>query len=210
MGKNYSAVMNAFRYVIFINLLYVCLPAWGVSSLHFLHYQNGILSMNLVTPTIEGDVLLENENGTRTLQGARLVNLFSLEVPVACSLLERRSTLYWLSPGNSPLEAVIPPQVCQPKLSVPVLPPVRMMRQGGRCIIDTGGNTLWRVASEMAVVNHFTVQQNVYAIFLINRSEFAGEDIHRLKSHKLKCPSLAQFKLVEAKHAKRLFSESLK
>ena len=202
--------MNSLRYILFIGLLNASPSVWAVNSLQFLHYQNGVLGMSLVTSTIEGDVLLENESGTHTLQGARLVNLFSLEVPVACSLLEKGSALYWLSPGKSPLEAVIPPQVCKPKLSVPVLPPVRMMSQGGRCMIDTGGNTLWRVASEMAVVNHFTVQQNVYAIFLINRSAFAGEDIHRLKSHKLKCPSLAQFKLIEAKHAKRLFAESLK
>ncbi|HHQ4663634.1 TPA: FimV/HubP family polar landmark protein [Aeromonas veronii] len=166
--------------------------------------------MTIVTPTTQGDVLLENGTGTHSLQDVVLIDVFSLEVRVECSLLEEGGTLYWVSPGHPPIESVIPSQVCEQKQSAPILPPVRIIDLGGRCVVDTGGNTLWRVASELAAVNQFSIQQNVYALFLVNRNSFVGEDIHRLKVRTLACPSSETFKKISTAHARRLFAESVR
>lgn len=192
-----------------LSLLCMGSGALAAGSLYFRHYQDGVLSMSIVTPTTQGDVLLENSSGTYPLQGAVLIDVFSLEVQVECSLLEKGGTLYWVSPGHPPLESAVPSQVCQQKQSTSTLPPVKIVDLNGRCMVDTGGNTLWRVASELALLNQFSIQQNIYALFLANRDAFAGEDIHRLKVRMLTCPSNESFKQISPAHAKRLFAESL-
>lgn len=59
--------MNSLRYILFISLLNVGSSAWVVNSLSFLHYQNGMLGMSLVTLSIQDDVLSGKGSGTHVL-----------------------------------------------------------------------------------------------------------------------------------------------
>jgi Tfp pilus assembly protein FimV len=54
-----------------------------------------------------------------------------------------------------------------------------------------------------------TVYQNMSALFLANRTAFAGEDINRLKSPLLRCPPDQLIEQIPPDDAHRLFKEML-
>ncbi|QFI54346.1 hypothetical protein FE240_06335 [Aeromonas simiae] len=178
------------------------------SNFTFQSYRHGMLRMTLVSPSIQGDVLLRRDGKLETLEGAALENLFTLRVPVPCAWLAQEQTLYWAVSGKMLMSAKIPPQQCAPP--PPPEPQVRIFSRQDRCMIDTGGVTLWRVASELAKRNKATVYQNIYALFLTNKTAFADEDISRLRSRELLCPHPALVEQIAPDHAKRLFDEAVK
>ncbi|WP_421327566.1 hypothetical protein [Aeromonas veronii] len=72
-----------------------------------------------------------------------------------------------------------------------------------------GDSTLWRAALALGELNKATVYQNIYGLFLSNRTAFAGEDINRLTAKLLRCPSARLINDIPATDAKRLFQEML-
>ncbi|BCO15011.1 hypothetical protein RIMD111065_33670 [Aeromonas hydrophila] len=111
------------------------------------------------------------------LKNAKLEGLFMLNVQVPCEQFTTGATLYWAT-GRSLLHAPIPPQNCQlPREVIPIT----VFDKQGECWLDIGDNTLWRAATEVSKLNKATVYQNMYALFLANRTAFAGEDINLLK-----------------------------
>lgn len=185
-----------------------CLHA--VEALTFQTYEREVLRMTLVSPSLDGKVLLRRGDNLEELTGVVLEKLFTLRVAVPCKWLATESVLYWSLPGRPLLSATIPAQSCITEpLAPPLLPPVLVYEKQGKCRIDTGGNTLWRVATEFAKRNQASIYQNVYAIFVTNKLAFAGEDIHRLRNRMLYCPEPALFDHIEPAHAKQMFEDGL-
>ncbi|MNI12869.1 hypothetical protein D3C73_660740 [compost metagenome] len=183
----------------------------AADTFSFQSYQQGVLRMTLISPSLEGEVQLRRGEKLAVLADVVLEKLFTLRVVVPCPWMASESVLYWSVPGRPLLSATIPAQSCAIKpLAPPPLPPVLIYEKQGKCLIDTGGNTLWRVASEFAKRNRASIYQNVYAIFVTNKLAFSGEDIHRLRSRKLYCPDLALFDHIESEHARRMFKETVR
>lgn len=184
----------------------------AAASLSFQHYdlKNNQLFMNLVTPTVKADVFLKVGENMLELEGAQLVDLFLLRVRVPCEQLGSGATFYWAAYGQPVIIAPIPPQACRVvQDELPAVVPVRIFEKGGGCWIDVGDNTLWRTATEVSRFNKATVHQNVYALFLANRSAFVNEDVNRLKEHILRCPSDQLVASISPEDAYRLFNEML-
>ncbi|MFB2832517.1 hypothetical protein ACE1BS_23545 [Aeromonas jandaei] len=181
--------------------------AFAASTFSFQRYdvKSNQLYMHLVTPTTQGDVLLQVGEEILPLKGARLEGLFMFNVQVPCERLTTGATLYWAT-GNALLHAPIPPQNCQLPREVT---PVTVFDKQGECWLDIGDNTLWRAATEVSKLNKATVYQNMYALFLANRTTFAGEDINRLKSPLLRCPPDQLIEQISPDDAHRLFKEML-
>lgn len=192
-------------------LLLLCLmtnQAFATSAFSFQRYdvKSNQLYMHLVTPTTQGDVLLQVGEKMLPLKNAKLEGLFMLNVQVPCEQLTAGATLYWATTGRSLLHAPIPPQNCQlPREATPVT----VFDKQGECWLDIGDNTLWRAATEVSKLNKATVYQNMYALFLANRTAFAGEDINRLKSPLLRCPPDQLIEQIPPDDAHRLFKEML-
>lgn len=200
-------ILRAFTIFIVITLAPL-LQASG--SFKFEHYSQGVLYMTLVTPTLQGELLLRHEDKIEPLHGGSMEHLFALRVPVPCSWLTADSVIYWALPKQPLVSATIPAQPCQgTSLQRPAKPPVTVFENQAACWVDTGGNTLWHTASELTKINKMSVYQNVYALFITNKAKFAGEDIHRLRSRRLQCPEPTLFRHIAPEHASRLFKESL-
>ncbi|MFQ2254897.1 hypothetical protein ACK33C_17935 [Aeromonas hydrophila] len=182
----------------------------ATETFSFLSYQQGLLRMNLISPSLDGEAQLRHDKKLEVLTGVMMENLFTMRAKVPCQWLRADSVLYWYLPGRKMLKAEIPAQSCASEPpALPPQPPVLIYEQQGECLIDTAGNTLWRVATELAKRNHGSVYQNIYAIFVTNKSAFAGENIHRLRSRMLYCPDPILFENIESEHARQLFKESL-
>ena len=192
-------------------LLLLCLmtnQAFATSAFSFQRYdvKSNQLYMHLVTPTTQGDVLLQVGEKMLPLKNAKLEGIFMLNVQVPCEQLTAGATLYWATTGRSLLHAPIPPQNCQlPREATPVT----VFDKQGECWLDIADNTLWRAATEVSKLNKATVYQNMYALFLANRTAFAGEDINRLKSPLLRCPPDQLIEQIPPDDAHRLFKEML-
>lgn len=165
--------------------------------------------MTLITPSVQGELFLRRDDKLVPLQGGIIEDLFTLRIPVSCQLLSSQQTIYWSSPGRPLIKGQVPAQSCKRPPELPLKLPVRIFSKGGKCLIDTAGNTLWHTASELAKKNHASVYQNIYALFLTNKPAFAGQDIHRLRTHILYCPDPALFDHIDAEHARQLFEEGL-
>ncbi len=193
------------NYILLLNLL--ANPAIDNSSFTYQHYdvQSGKLDMHLVSSTTKGEVMLQVGNEMSQLEGARLERLFTLSVNVPCEHLQDGAILYWVT-KRSLLHAPVPSQRCQlPRKIIPV----KILDRQGSCWIDVGHNTLWRAAIEISRHNKETIYQNVYAIFLANRDAFIGEDINRIRTTLLRCPSDQLIKSISPEDALRLFKEML-
>lgn len=183
----------------------------GADTFSFQSYQQGVLRMTLISPSLEGEVQLRRGDKLAVLTDVMLEKLFTLRVVIPCPWMASESVIYWSVPGRPLLSATIPAQSCVTKSSAPPpLPPVLVYEKLGKCLIDTGGNTLWRVATELAKSNRASIYQNVYAIFVTNKLAFAGEDIHRLRSRRLYCPDPALVDHIEPEHASRMFKETVR
>ena len=144
------------------------------------------------------------------LQGATLDNLFTARVSVPCEQLTTPTTLYWAVEGKELLSANIPAQHCIPSARpTPALPPIQVVVKDRQCLVNTGGNTLWRTASELAQHNGATVYQNIYALLIHNRAVFEEGDVHRLRGRYLRCPTPELLSRIAPDHARRLFAETL-
>lgn len=207
------------RCYIFLSLFYAGI-VWGTPhsapTLSFARYDvgSGLLQMNIVTPSVQGDVLLRSGDQMLPLSGGRLTGVFTLEVPVTCSRLAAGATLYWAIPAHPVVAAPIPPQACGREPSLPLtgyssFSSVRIHNSQGVCWLDMGDSTLWRAALALGAINKATVYQNIYGLFLANKDAFASEDINRLIAKRLRCPSHQLIATIPAKDAKRLFQEML-
>ncbi|WP_421255561.1 MULTISPECIES: hypothetical protein [unclassified Aeromonas] len=192
-----------------IGLLCIFQWSWAAESFQFQSYRDGFLRMMLITPSVQGELFLRGDDKLVPLQGGIIEDLFTLRIPVSCQLLSSQQTIYWSSPGRPLIKGQVPAQSCKRLPELPLKLPVRVFSKGGKCLIDTAGNTLWHTASELAKKNRASVYQNVYALFLTNKPAFAGQDIHRLRAQVLHCPDPALFEHIDAEHARQLFKEGL-
>ncbi|MNF75982.1 hypothetical protein D3C84_580770 [compost metagenome] len=70
--------------------------------------------MSLVTTSIQGDILLSQDDRVIPLQGAVLDDLFTVRVHIPCNQLNKPTTLYWSVKGNVLQSAAVPAQQCAP------------------------------------------------------------------------------------------------
>ncbi|MGU5760162.1 FimV/HubP family polar landmark protein [Aeromonas hydrophila] len=177
------------------------------TGLHFKSYDtsNELLRMVLVTPSTHGDFLLEQGGKTQKVNGAVLEGLFTLRVKVPCGQLTQATRAYWALPHRPLLSADIPVQRCETPLQ---FPPVYVFERQGTCWLNSNGNTLWRTALEYSRLNHASVYQNMYALFLANRGAFAKEDIYRLTTPLLRCPTAQLLATITPDHARALFADA--
>ncbi|MNF86646.1 hypothetical protein D3C84_690910 [compost metagenome] len=187
-------------------LLFCAYIVQAKAHFSFQSYHDEQLYMSLVTSSTQGEMLLSKGNKIFPLHGAVLDNMFTARVRVPCEQLNEPTTLYWSVKGAELQSADIPSQRCT--YSEPPLPPIQVLTTKARCLINTRGNTLWRTASELVHHNGATVYQNIYALFISNRSAFEDGDIHRLREQILHCPPPVTFRHITPKHARSLFSEA--
>lgn len=167
--------------------------------------------MTLIRNSIEGELLVQQGDLLERIGGAVLEQLFTLKVALSCDALNEERVFSWFVPGRPLLRARVPAQVCgeEEKNADPVFPPVTIGTRNGICMIDTGGNTLWRVASELAHYNGASVYQNIYATLITNRAAFIDNDVHRLGKTFLQCPAMNSLDKIDPDHARELFRETL-
>lgn len=163
------------------------------------------LRMVLVTPSTYGDFLLGQGDKTKKVDGAVLEGLFTLKVQIPCEALTSTTRAYWAVSNHPMLSADIPAQGCE---RPPLFPPVYIFDRQGVCLLNSNGNTLWHTAQEYSRVNHASVYQNMYALFLANRNAFAKEDIYRLTTPLLRCPTDQQLAAITPEHARALFGDA--
>ncbi|MGL6276758.1 hypothetical protein ACSZME_14955 [Aeromonas dhakensis] len=198
------------RYCLLLIIYLLSANLQAADSFTFQSYQQGVLRMTLISPSVGGTVQLRHDGKLEIISEAAIENLFTLRATIPCQWLSSESVLYWYLPGKAMYRANLPAQKCIDESPVsPVTPPVLIYEKQGKCLIDSAGNTLWRVATELARHNGSSIYQNVYALFITNRSAFAGEDIHRLRQRALMCPSPDLLEQIDREHAKQLFKESL-
>lgn len=189
----------------FLTVILVSPLLMAQTQLSFSSYRDGVLRMKLITSSIHGKVMLRHGDKIFQLPMAVLEGLFTLKVSVPCQLLSTDGgRVYWYIPGRPPVSAEIPTQSCHPQL-----PNVRVFSQDNRCMVDTGGNTLWHTASELARHYHISVYQNIYGLLVANPSAFTGHDIHRLRQRVINCPDNKVIRTLSISHARQLFKESL-
>lgn len=200
------------RYALLLMLAAAC-GAQAADGFSFQSYRLGILRMTLVSPSLNGELVLHHGAKVEPIQEVALERLFTLAAAVPCESLATASVIYWDVPGQLPLSATLPAQTCEPEVVVPPPPPppppVRRYEERGMCLIDTGGNSLWHVATELAKGNGASVYQHMYALFVTNRGAFEAGDIQRMRERTLHCPEPALFAHIGPEHARRLFEESL-
>uniref|UniRef100_UPI001FCC5D2E hypothetical protein n=1 Tax=Aeromonas dhakensis TaxID=196024 RepID=UPI001FCC5D2E len=177
------------------------------TGLHFKSYDpiHEQLRMGLVTPSTYGDFLLGQGGKTKKVDGAVLEDLFTLRVQVPCEQLTSATRAFWALPNRPLLSADIPVQRCERS---PLFPPVHVFERQGICWLNSNGNTLWHTAQEYSRLNHASVYQNMYALFLANRGAFAKEDIYRLTTPLLRCPTAQQLAEIDPDHARALFIDA--
>lgn len=177
------------------------------TGLHFKSYDptHELLRMGLVTPSTYGDFLLGQGGKTKKVDGAVLEDLFTLKVQIPCEQLTSATRAFWALPNRPLLSADIPVQRCE---RTPLFPPVHVFERQGVCWLNSNGNTLWHTALEYSRLNHASVYQNMYALFLANRSAFAKEDIYRLTTPLLRCPTAQQLAEITPDHARTLFADA--
>lgn len=177
------------------------------TGLHFKSYDptHELLRMGLVTPSTYGDFLLGQGGKTKKVDGAVLEDLFTLRVQIPCEQLTSATRAFWALPNRPLLSADIPVQRCE---RPPLFPPVHVFERQGVCWLNSNGNTLWHTALEYSRLNHASVYQNMYALFLANRSAFAKEDIYRLTTPLLRCPTDQQLAEINPDHARALFADA--
>lgn len=177
------------------------------AKLHFKSYDpvHEQLRMVLITPSTYGDFLLEQGDKTKKVDGAVLEGLFTLKAQIPCEELTSNTRAYWAVPNRPMLSADIPAQSCE---RPPLFPPVYIFDRQGVCLLNSNGNTLWHTAQEYSRLNHASVYQNMYALFLANRNAFAKEDIYRLTTPLLRCPTDQQLAAITPDHARTLFDDA--
>lgn len=164
----------------------------------------GMLRMRLITPSVQGELVLQAGKTIELLDDVALENIFTIMAHVPCEKLSHHASILWSTAELPVMAAAIPPQACQPVPNA-----VLIKDEQGICKIDTNGATLWRVATELSKHNHATIYQNIYAILLANKAMFKDNDIHELRSEQLICPSDKLTFGISSQQAKRIFAETL-
>ncbi|MDQ1886574.1 hypothetical protein RA180_21530 [Aeromonas salmonicida] len=205
-GMNDAEVGYVMRSIMIMMLLWGSV-VYGVErhfSFQSYDLDTGMLRMRLITPSVQGELILQAGKKVELLDNVALENIFTIMARVPCEKLSHRASILWSTAELPVMAAVIPPQTCQP-----VPKAVLIKHEQGICKIDTNGATLWRVATELSKRNHATIYQNIYAILLTNRAKFKGDDIHELRSTQLVCPSDSIVFGISSQQAKRIFTETL-
>lgn len=181
--------------------------AYGVErhfSFQSYDLDTGTLRMRLITPSVQGELILQAGKKVELLDNVALENIFTIMAHVPCEKLLHRASILWSTAELPVMAADIPPQTCQPVPNA-----VLIKHEQGICKIDTNGATLWRIATELSKLNHATIYQNIYAILLANRAMFKDDDIHELRSEQLVCPANKLIFGISSQQAKRIFEETL-
>ncbi|WP_421180614.1 hypothetical protein [Aeromonas enteropelogenes] len=187
----------------FVALCAFSTQAIASTSLKFLSYnqETKLLQMKIVTPTLDGQTFLRVENKLFRLHHVYLNNIFVLKVNVPCAKLSKKNTMLIWKTKTFQLSSGIPQQAC--------IKDAYVVNEHGKCEVYTNGTTLWHTALMLTKVNSATVYQNMYALFLENKHAFSGEDISKLKTNRLNCPSTKTISLISPEHAKTLFREAM-
>ncbi|MCQ4054426.1 hypothetical protein [Aeromonas sp. SG16] len=176
--------------------------------IQFKHYDASeqVLTMNIVTPTVNGEVFIRPNGGyISKVDVVMLERLFTLKFKMKCEELKNGADIYFLATEKQSLKAKVPAQNCARNDNENV----DILIVNGVCTIKTNGNSLWRAAIELGKRNGLSVYQNVYGIFIANRAAFIGEDIHKLNKTSLVCPENRSVELISPIHAEQLFKESI-
>ncbi len=88
----------------------------ATETFSFQSYQQGMLRMTLISPSLEGEAQLRHDKKLEVLTSVMMENLFTMRTEVPCQWLKADSVLYWYLPGRKMLKAKIPAQSCESEL----------------------------------------------------------------------------------------------
>jgi FimV-like protein len=165
-----------------------------------------LLLTNLIAPIGEGQLYLQADGILIKLERFSRVGEHQLRVHLPCDEFDVADSLFYRI-DDVTLTLSLASIACPPtqRGGAP-----RIIYQNGLCVIDPKGSTLWQVGMRLKELNGYTVYQNMYAIFLLNRESFIGEDINKMRNELMHCPSEELISSIEKQHAASLFKEAEK
>lgn len=165
-----------------------------------------LLFVNIVTSAIGHPTLYLNADGILSeLDRFELIGEYNMAVHLPCNDFNRDDILVYKK-GGATLRLGLDAITCErPKgrLRQP-----RLVYSNAHCIIDPRGTSLWRVGTQLAEKNGYSVYQNMYAVFLANRQHFVDEDITRMQDSLLICPPEEMIAAIDKRHAAEMFQEA--
>lgn len=72
----------------------------ATETFSFQSYQQGMLRMILISPSLDGEAQLRHDKKLEVLTGVMMENLFTMRTEVPCQWLKADSVLYWYLPGR--------------------------------------------------------------------------------------------------------------
>lgn len=178
------------------------------THLSIIKYDNTsqLLFMNVVAPIGKGQLYLQVDGILIKIERFSRVGDYQLRVYLPCDQFDATDSLFYRV-DDVILTLSLASIACSSKegKSIP-----RIIHQGGLCIIEPKGTTLWQVGILLQELNGYTVHQNIYAVFIRNRGNFIDEDINKMKNMLMYCPSEKLISSIEKQHAISLFKEAEK
>lgn len=177
----------------------------GALSIQNYDQENKLLLLNVVAPQGKGQLFLQSNGLLTELDRFTKVGDFLLKVYLPCDDINYGDTIYYRVGDASPLHVSLDSIKCSNNKNSYIMP--RILHQQGQCFVDHRGTTLWRVGTALSEMNGFTVYQNMYGVYLTNKSSFIKGELSKITSDVLRCPSVALLSTIDAQHAKAMFHE---
>lgn len=177
----------------------------GALSIQSYDHENKILLLNVVAPQGKGQLFLQSNGLLTELDRFSKVGDFLLKVYLPCENISKGDSIYYRVGNTPPLHVYLDSIKCSNNKNSYVMP--RILHQQGQCFVDHKGTTLWRVGTVLNEMNGFTIYQNMYGVYLTNKSSFIKGELSKMTSDVLRCPSVALLSTIDAQHAKAMFHE---
>ncbi|WP_429179142.1 hypothetical protein [Aeromonas salmonicida] len=165
-----------------------------------------VLSINVVAPSGDDKLYLKSDNVLTEIRRVTKVGDHLLKVYLPCEEISNGDGLYYQVDNLPPLFTSLDGIQCKRNNGLAVKKP-RVIYQHDQCYIDHKGTTLWRVGTVLNEMNGFTIYQNMYGVYLTNKSSFIKGELSKMTSDVLRCPSTALLSTIDAQHAKAMFHE---
>lgn len=167
--------------------------------------QEALLSLNVVAPSTTKFKLHLNSGGILSeLQRFTQVGEHNLSIYLPCDEFNYGDIIYYKANDITlplPLDSIVCSDIKRAKQP-------KLIYQENQCFIQPNGTTLWRIANLLSMKNGYSVYQNLYAVFLKNRSSFIGEDIFKMEDDFLHCPSEELIASIDKKQAVEMYREA--
>ncbi|MGL5486401.1 MAG: hypothetical protein ACRDC6_08945 [Shewanella sp.] len=169
--------------------------------------EDQLLSVNVVTTSIgERRLYIQSDGVLSEITRFSRIGDHTLFIYLPCDDFQQGDSLHY-KVGSETLQLSLNGISCKASKKAHVKNP-KLIHLDKQCVIDPKGTTLWRIGSLLNEKNGYSVYQNIYAVFLMNRQSFIDDDISRLQDNLLICPSEELIASIDKIHAAEMFQDA--